>query len=126
KSRNKHTLTAVNTRNKRTPLAEPNGPIWPLTKQTPLFDASTAMVEVVVLVVLLEAVGVVLGGGGGSEVHRRRVRESDMMGRIDRVTRSLFGFAGKISPEKFFDGGSVAAVVAGRRWATAGGERVKC
>nr|GFB53051.1 hypothetical protein [Tanacetum cinerariifolium] len=67
KSRNKHALTAVNIRNKRTPLAELNSPIWPLTKQTPLFDASAAVVEVVVSVVLLEAVGVVLGGGGDSE-----------------------------------------------------------
>nr|GEY82354.1 hypothetical protein [Tanacetum cinerariifolium] len=35
----------------------------------------------------------------------RRVRENDMMGRIDRVIRSIFGFAGKIPPEKFSGGG---------------------
>nr|GFC38014.1 hypothetical protein [Tanacetum cinerariifolium] len=34
----------------------------------------------------------------------RRVRESDMMGRIDRVIRSIFGFAEKIPPEKFSGG----------------------
>nr|GFB06522.1 hypothetical protein [Tanacetum cinerariifolium] len=39
----------------------------------------------------------------------RRVRESDMMGRIDRVIRSIFGFAGKSPPEKFSAGGVVAA-----------------
>nr|GEY45342.1 hypothetical protein [Tanacetum cinerariifolium] len=39
----------------------------------------------------------------------RRVRESGVEGRIDRVMRKLFRFAGKISPEKFFDGGLVAA-----------------
>nr|GEV06948.1 hypothetical protein [Tanacetum cinerariifolium] len=44
------------------------------------------------------------GGGWQGKKKKRRVRESDMMGRIDRVTRSLFGFAGKIPPEKFSGG----------------------
>nr|GFD18941.1 hypothetical protein [Tanacetum cinerariifolium] len=35
----------------------------------------------------------------------KRVVASDMMGRIDRVIRNLFGFAGKIPPEKFSGGG---------------------
>nr|GFB85530.1 hypothetical protein [Tanacetum cinerariifolium] len=39
----------------------------------------------------------------------RRVRESDMMGRIDRVTSNLFGFAEKIPPKKFSGGGRVVA-----------------
>nr|GEW13298.1 hypothetical protein [Tanacetum cinerariifolium] len=38
-----------------------------------------------------------------------RVRESDIEDRIDREVRKLFGFAGKIPPEKFSDGGSVVA-----------------
>nr|GFB47819.1 hypothetical protein [Tanacetum cinerariifolium] len=39
----------------------------------------------------------------------RRVRESGVEGRIDRVTRKLFGFAGKIPPEKFSGGRRVVA-----------------
>nr|GEW70032.1 hypothetical protein [Tanacetum cinerariifolium] len=49
----------------------------------------------------------------------RRVRESDMMGRIDRVIRSIFGFAEKSPPEKFSGGGVVAVAggwLAGRWW----------
>nr|GEW48807.1 retrotransposon protein [Tanacetum cinerariifolium] len=49
--------------------------------------------------------GEVVRGSDGE----RRVRESDMMGRIDRVTRNLFGFAGKIPPEKFSGGGRMVA-----------------
>nr|GFB46470.1 hypothetical protein [Tanacetum cinerariifolium] len=41
-----------------------------------------------------------------------RVRESGVEGRIDRETRNLFGFVGKIPPEKFSGGGSVVAAVA--------------
>nr|GFB93028.1 hypothetical protein [Tanacetum cinerariifolium] len=41
----------------------------------------------------------------------RRVGASDIVDRVDRVIRILFGFAGKSSPENFFGGG----VVAGRR-----------
>nr|GEY47443.1 hypothetical protein [Tanacetum cinerariifolium] len=41
----------------------------------------------------------------------RRVGASDIVDRLDRVIRILFGFAGKSSPEKFSGGG----VVAGRR-----------
>nr|GEU84996.1 transcription factor, MADS-box [Tanacetum cinerariifolium] len=52
-------------------------------------------------------------GGGGVVVAvdewGRRVRESDMVHRIDPVTRSLFGFAGKIPPKKFSGGGSMVA-----------------
>nr|GEY28109.1 hypothetical protein [Tanacetum cinerariifolium] len=51
-----------------------------------------------------------------------RVVASYMMGRIDRVIRSNFGFAGKSPPENFFGGGGVVAVVAGRRWLPAAGE----
>nr|GFA09455.1 hypothetical protein [Tanacetum cinerariifolium] len=36
---------------------------------------------------------------------RWRVEESDMDERVDRVTSNLFGFAGKIPPEKFSGGG---------------------
>nr|GFC15976.1 hypothetical protein [Tanacetum cinerariifolium] len=35
----------------------------------------------------------------------RRVRESDMVDRIDRSKRSIFGFAGKSPPENFSGGG---------------------
>nr|GEU35555.1 retrovirus-related Pol polyprotein from transposon TNT 1-94 [Tanacetum cinerariifolium] len=54
----------------------------------------------------------------------RRVTESVIVDRIDRVTRSTFGFAEKSPPEK-----SSAAAAAGRRWwqpaaASGGGERV--
>nr|GEY62174.1 hypothetical protein [Tanacetum cinerariifolium] len=45
-----------------------------------------------------------------------RVKES---GVEDRETRNLFGFAGKIPPEKFSDGGRV---VAGGRMGWRGGE----
>nr|GFD61825.1 hypothetical protein [Tanacetum cinerariifolium] len=38
-----------------------------------------------------------------------RVRESGVEDRIDRETRILFGFAGKIPPEKFSGGGRVVA-----------------
>nr|GEW61184.1 hypothetical protein [Tanacetum cinerariifolium] len=50
------------------------------------------------------------GGGawsGGSKGWGWRVRESGVEGRIDRETRILFGFAGKIPPEKFSGGGRV-------------------
>nr|GFB17814.1 hypothetical protein [Tanacetum cinerariifolium] len=54
---------------------------------------------------------------GGVEMGRRwmaagekgRVRESDIDERIDRVIRSIFGFAGKIPPEKFSGGSRVVA-----------------
>nr|GFC05813.1 hypothetical protein [Tanacetum cinerariifolium] len=54
---------------------------------------------------------------GGVEMGRRwmaagekgRVRESGVEGWIDREMRKLFGFAGKIPPEKFSDGGRVVA-----------------
>nr|GEZ83779.1 reverse transcriptase domain-containing protein [Tanacetum cinerariifolium] len=49
------------------------------------------------------------GGGGGSEVHRRRVRESDIDDWIDRSEGNNFGFSGKSPPEKFSGGGSVVA-----------------
>nr|GFC00500.1 hypothetical protein [Tanacetum cinerariifolium] len=53
---------------------------------------------------------------------KRRVRETDMMGRIDRVTRNLFGFARKIPPKKFSGGGVVAAAGGRPEVAAAGGE----
>ncbi|GKB91895.1 hypothetical protein Tco_0964167 [Tanacetum coccineum] len=43
-----------------------------------------------------------VSGGGG----KWRVRESGSGDRVDRPTRSLFGLAGKIPPEKFSGGGS--------------------
>nr|GEW41209.1 Toll/interleukin-1 receptor (TIR) domain-containing protein [Tanacetum cinerariifolium] len=54
-------------------------------------------------------------------VEKRRVRESGVEGRIDRVTSNLFGFAGKIPPEKFSGGGRRRRLVAGRQEAAAGG-----
>ncbi|GJS86653.1 hypothetical protein Tco_0769289 [Tanacetum coccineum] len=42
-----------------------------------------------------------VSGGGG----KWRVRESGSGDRVDRPTRSLFGLAGKIPPEKFSGGG---------------------
>nr|GEY99275.1 integrase, catalytic region, zinc finger, CCHC-type, peptidase aspartic, catalytic [Tanacetum cinerariifolium] len=53
------------------------------------------------VVVLTAVVSVVAARG---VVEKRRVRESGVEGRIDRVTRILFGFARKIPPEKFFGG----------------------
>ncbi|GJW55444.1 hypothetical protein Tco_0099529, partial [Tanacetum coccineum] len=38
-----------------------------------------------------------------------RVRESGSGDRVDRPTRSLFGLAGKIPPEKFSGGGATVA-----------------
>nr|GEX13708.1 hypothetical protein [Tanacetum cinerariifolium] len=54
------------------------------------------------MVVLAAVVSVVAARG---VVEKRRVRESGVEGRIDRVTSNLFGFAGKIPPEKFSNGG---------------------
>nr|GEU39947.1 hypothetical protein [Tanacetum cinerariifolium] len=62
------------------------------------------------MVVLAAVVSVVAARG---VVEKRRVRESGVEGRIDRVTSNLFGFAEKIPPKKFSDGGVVAA--GGRR-----------
>nr|GEU57040.1 hypothetical protein [Tanacetum cinerariifolium] len=42
----------------------------------------------------------------------RRVRESGVEDRIDRETRNLFGFAGKIPSKKSSGGGSMVAAVA--------------
>nr|GFB41607.1 hypothetical protein [Tanacetum cinerariifolium] len=44
-------------------------------------------------------------GVDGGQRGKGRVRESGVEGRIDRETRILFGFAGKIPPEKFSGGG---------------------
>nr|GEU32656.1 hypothetical protein [Tanacetum cinerariifolium] len=55
------------------------------------------------------------GGSGGGTVGQR-VGASDIVDRVDREVRKLFGFVGKSPPEKFSGGGSVVAVVAGRRW----------
>nr|GFB71901.1 hypothetical protein [Tanacetum cinerariifolium] len=61
--------------------------------------------------------GKIAGGGG------RRVRESGVKDRVDRVIRTVFGFAEKRSPEKFSGGGGV---VAGGGWPgmVAGGRRL--
>nr|GEZ88575.1 hypothetical protein [Tanacetum cinerariifolium] len=56
--------------------------------------------------------------GGGSGVTRwwQRVGESGIGDRVDRSKRSLFGFAGKSPPKKFFGGGwPEMVVVAGGR-----------
>nr|GFB40539.1 hypothetical protein [Tanacetum cinerariifolium] len=58
-------------------------------------------------------------------VEKRRVRESGVEGRIDRVTSNLFGFAGKIPPEKFSGGGVVAAGGRPAMVAAGGGERIQ-
>nr|GEX98587.1 hypothetical protein [Tanacetum cinerariifolium] len=75
----------------------------------------------VAVVVLVTRVWWVTNGGDGSG-GERRVRESGVEGWIDRVVGILFGFAGKISPEKFSGGGRRRRVVAGRQEAAAGGE----
>ncbi|GJV60517.1 hypothetical protein Tco_1466617 [Tanacetum coccineum] len=49
-----------------------------------------------------------LNGGGGVA---RRVEESEVVGWIDRLTRSIFGVRRKSPPEKFSGGGD-----GGRRW----------
>nr|GFC33905.1 hypothetical protein [Tanacetum cinerariifolium] len=54
-------------------------------------------------------------------VEKRRVRESGVEDRIDRGIWSIFGFAGKIQPEKFSGGGRRRRVVDGRLVAAAGG-----
>ncbi|GKE52351.1 hypothetical protein Tco_1487507 [Tanacetum coccineum] len=46
-----------------------------------------------------------VSGGGG----KRRVRESGSGDRVHRVVGSLFGLAGKITPEKFSGGGATVA-----------------
>nr|GFA99975.1 hypothetical protein [Tanacetum cinerariifolium] len=60
------------------------------------------------------------GEGVAAVVVARRVGESDMVGRIDQVVGTLFGFAGKIPPEKFSGGGRRRRVVVAG-WAAAGG-----
>nr|GEX38869.1 putative ribonuclease H-like domain-containing protein [Tanacetum cinerariifolium] len=60
-------------------------------------------------------------GGGSTVVAAGRVRESGINERIDRETSNLFGFDGKIPPEKFSGGGRRRRVVAGRQEAAAGG-----
>nr|GEV98459.1 hypothetical protein [Tanacetum cinerariifolium] len=60
-------------------------------------------------------------GGGSTVVAAGRMRESGIDERIDRETSNLFGFAGKIRPEKFSGGGRRRRVVAGRKEAAAGG-----
>nr|GFA54845.1 hypothetical protein [Tanacetum cinerariifolium] len=54
-------------------------------------------------------------GGGSTVVAAGRVRESGVEDRIDRGIWSIFGFAKKISPEKFSGGGRRRRVVAGGR-----------
>nr|GFB37499.1 hypothetical protein [Tanacetum cinerariifolium] len=44
------------------------------------------------------------GGVNGGQRRKGRVRESGVEDRIDRGIWSIFGFAGKISPKKFFGG----------------------
>ncbi|GKA86223.1 putative reverse transcriptase domain-containing protein [Tanacetum coccineum] len=60
------------------------------------------------------------GGGDGGDI--RRVGESELVDRVDRVVGSLFGLAGKIPPEKFSGGGEWWPAV-GRPAGEEGGER---
>nr|GEY58085.1 hypothetical protein [Tanacetum cinerariifolium] len=69
-------------------------------KQTIPIVAAWGMVVLAAVVLVVAARGV---------VEKRRVRESGVEGRIDRVVGILFGFAGKILPKKFSDGGRVVA-----------------
>ncbi|GJU04002.1 zinc finger, CCHC-type containing protein [Tanacetum coccineum] len=66
--------------------------------------------------------GVGCGSFGGG---KWRVRESGSGDRVDRPTRSLFGLAGKIPPEKFSGGGSRWPAV-GRLAGEEGGEGELC
>nr|GEX56953.1 hypothetical protein [Tanacetum cinerariifolium] len=52
-------------------------------------------------------------GGSGGGMMGQRVGASDIVDRVDREVRKLYGFARKSPPEKFSGGGSVVAVVAG-------------
>ncbi|GJZ34434.1 putative ribonuclease H-like domain-containing protein [Tanacetum coccineum] len=75
------------------------------------------------------------GGGGVMEITTAvggwfwwRVKESEVLGWIDRLTRSIFGVHRKTPPEKFSGGGDVvvAGMLAGeddRRWRQLGGGR---
>nr|GEU86736.1 UBN2 domain-containing protein [Tanacetum cinerariifolium] len=87
----------------------------------------TAAAMLMVVVGFDSGSGVVSGGdgwcgfGGGETMVRRHVGGGVVWDRVDRLMRSLFGFAGKSPPKKFSGGGNV--VVAGGR-AAGGGERV--
>nr|GFA98277.1 hypothetical protein [Tanacetum cinerariifolium] len=86
-------------------------------------DVSGVVVAAVVRVAAVE--GMVKGGRWrrlwwGLLMVGRHVGASHIVDRIDRVIRVLFGFAGKIPPEKFFGGGGV--VVADGRQPAGGGE----
>ncbi|GKE71077.1 hypothetical protein Tco_1529149 [Tanacetum coccineum] len=61
------------------------------------------------------AMAVSRGDGGDGEV-MERVRESEVSGWIDRLTRNIFGVHRKTPPEKFSGGGWP------ERWAAGGGE----
>nr|GFA49593.1 hypothetical protein [Tanacetum cinerariifolium] len=65
-------------------------------------------------VVLVDRGVVVAAVAVGLWMVGRRVGTSDIVDRVDRVIRILFGLVGKSPPEKFSGGGGV--VVAGRRW----------
>nr|GEX96546.1 hypothetical protein [Tanacetum cinerariifolium] len=54
-------------------------------------------------------------GGEVAVVAAGRVRESGVEDRIDRGIWSIFGFAGKIPPEKFSGGGRRVVAAGGRR-----------
>nr|GEW32841.1 reverse transcriptase domain-containing protein [Tanacetum cinerariifolium] len=62
------------------------------------------------------------GFGGGETMVRQRVGGGGVWDRVDRLMRSLFGFAGK-SPPKKFSGGDVV-VVGGGRLVAGGGCRI--
>ncbi|GKA40593.1 hypothetical protein Tco_0733186, partial [Tanacetum coccineum] len=60
-----------------------------------------------------DGVAATVSGGEDGEVGVARVMESDLPDRIDRVMRIVFELERKCPPEKFSDGGSVAATAAG-------------
>nr|GEY27089.1 hypothetical protein [Tanacetum cinerariifolium] len=64
--------------------------------------------------------GAAMDGSGGVG---RRVRESDMVDRIDRSKRSIFGFAEKSQPENFFGGDDWPAAGGGWPVGVDSGER---
>nr|GEU87775.1 hypothetical protein [Tanacetum cinerariifolium] len=70
---------------------------------------------------------VVVVRGVAAAVARGEVAARDIVNRVDRATRETFWVRRKKPAGKvFWRRPEAAAVVAGRRWAAAGGERVKC
>nr|GFA79250.1 hypothetical protein [Tanacetum cinerariifolium] len=86
--------------------------------------AAAASVRVAEVVSVVVDRGVVVAAVAvGLWMAARCVGASDIVDRVDRVIRILFGFAGKSPPKKFFGGGVVAG---GRRWWRLGDGESKC